>query len=209
MRLGRQVVDRQPIAGVTDGNAPDEVAPGIELLLGVAGGLRQLADELGRHAVHRAVELGARHHLVHQPPLQRLGGRYLLVQEQNLARAPVAHHQRQKLGRARRRHAAMAGADLANIDVAGGNGQIAAQVEFVAAADHHAIQAGDARLAQVAQPVMTFDKVGHPLVIVARASQEGLLLLQVGAGAEGALARAGEHQQRHGVVIARVAHARR
>src|SRR3972149_5339846 len=36
VRLRRGVVDRQPVARVADGDAPDEIAPRVDLLFGVA-----------------------------------------------------------------------------------------------------------------------------------------------------------------------------
>ena len=78
---------------------------------------------------------------------------------------------------------------------------IAGDVELVSAADDDAIEARDRRLADVAQPVVRLDERAHPLPIIARVLQKMLALLpQIRPGAEGALPRPGQHDNRDAVI---------
>src|SRR5215475_4141660 len=66
--------EREPVAGVVDRLVPREVAPEVEVLLRVAGRLRELAGEVLDHAVDLGVELRGRDDAVHEPPLLGLRG---------------------------------------------------------------------------------------------------------------------------------------
>ncbi len=189
-RLGAGVVDRQPVAAMADGEMPGQVAPEVKLLFGVASFLRELGQQLLRQFVYCIIELIAGHDAVHQAPLVGLPGGDLLVEEQDLARPAVADNQRQELRGSGQGHAAVARAHLTNVDIVGGDGQVAAHVELIATADHGPVEARDRRLADVAQPLVAVNEPTHPFPIVARALEELLLLLQVGACAKGPVAGA-------------------
>ena len=131
-----------------------------------------------------------------------MGRRDLFVEQQDLACPPLADDQGQELRRTGQRHAAVAGADVTDVDIVGGHRQIAAQVELVAAADDDPVEPRHRRFAQVAQALVDFDELAHPLPVVARPFEELLLVVQVGAGAEGAIAGAGQHQHADEVIPA-------
>jgi hypothetical protein len=71
---------------------------------------------------------------------------------------------------------------MADDDVVGGNGKVAGNVKLVAAADNHAVEASDGRLANVAKAGVGFDEGPHPLPGVGALLEESLLLIEVSAG---------------------------
>ena len=71
----------------------------------------------------------------------------------------------QPLRRSARRDAAPRRADVADVDVIGGDGQIARHVQFVSPADHDAVESRDGGLADVAELVVHLDERAHPLPI--------------------------------------------
>src|SRR5207302_185344 len=104
---------RQPVTRVADGVVPREVPPPVELLLRVAGRLRELAGELLHPLVDDGVELARRNRTVHEPPFHRLRRRDLVTEKDDLARSAVADEDREPLRRAARRHRAVLEADRA------------------------------------------------------------------------------------------------
>ena len=199
-------MERQPFARVPDGQAPGQVAPEVELHLRRADDLRQLGQQLVAERVDGRIQLGARHDSVDPAPFERLPGADRLVEQQHLARAPVPDEQRQPLGGAAGRHAAARRADVAEDDVVRGHGQVAGQVELVAAADGHPVEPRHDRLGAGPDGVDGGDEVAHPGPVVVGALEEGGLLGEVGAGAEGALAGAGQDDDPDPVVRRRLAH---
>src|SRR5438105_9200315 len=107
LRLLAEHRQGEPVAGMADCLVPGEVAPPVELLLRVAGRLRELAGELLDPLVDDRVELVRRDGAVDEPPLGRLGGRDLVAEEDDLAGAAVADHDRQPLRRTAGRHRAV------------------------------------------------------------------------------------------------------
>ena len=69
----------EPVACVTDRLMPGEIAPLVQLLLGVARGLRQPRGELVHPLVHDGVELAFGYRTIDEPPLGRLRGRDLVA----------------------------------------------------------------------------------------------------------------------------------
>src|SRR3989304_3639409 len=88
-RRGRARVQGQPVAGVADGEVPGEIAPEVQLLLGVARHLRQLVDQLLPQPLHRGVQFRARDDLIDPAPGQGLLRRDLLAEEEDLPRPPL------------------------------------------------------------------------------------------------------------------------
>src|SRR5215217_7147120 len=78
--LGRHR-QREPVAGVVDRLVPGEISPEIQVLLRVAGRLRQLPGEVLDHPVDLRVEVGCRHDPIDEAPLLGLRGRDLLAHE--------------------------------------------------------------------------------------------------------------------------------
>ncbi len=142
----------------------------------------------------------ARHGPVHKTPGFRLGSRDFFVEEKDLPRSPITYDEGKELRGAGQSHAAMAGAYLADIDVIGGHGQVATQVEFIAAAHHNAVQASDGGLANVAQPLVHLNEITHPFPIIARAFKELFLLFEVRSCAKGSLASPSKHQNSNLVI---------
>src|SRR3989475_3795992 len=64
LRLWRSSVQRQPVAGVSDGQMPRQIPPEIQLLLCVPGHLGQCADQLLGEALHGGVKLAPRDNLI-------------------------------------------------------------------------------------------------------------------------------------------------
>src|SRR5439155_10811822 len=100
------------VAGVADRLVPRDVAPPVELLLRVAGRLRELARELVDPLVDEGVELATGHCAVDEAPLRGLRGRDLVAEEHDLARAPLPDHDRKPLGRAACRHRSVLETDV-------------------------------------------------------------------------------------------------
>jgi hypothetical protein len=209
---------------------PGEVLPEIHLLLGVARALGELVDQLrrqlgdrlveGREIDHRALlesllDLGGpgrmeplarprahrRDDPVDEAPVEALLRVDLLAQEQDLPGAAIADRDWQPLGGAARRHAADFRPHLADVGVLGHHREVARQVELVAAARHDAVDAGDDRLADVAQQIVAGGEDPHPIPVVARpAGVLGRVFLHVAPGAEGLVAGAGQDNDGHAVV---------
>src|SRR5580765_4335132 len=99
LRLVAEHRQREPVARVRRRRVPREVAPDIELRLRVPRRLGQLAQERLDPAIDVRVELGRGHRGVDEPPLGRLRRVDLLAEEDDLARTPLADHQRQPLSR--------------------------------------------------------------------------------------------------------------
>ena len=185
-------MERQPLPSVADGQAPGQVAPEVELRLGRAYDLGQLGQQLLAQGVDRGVQLRARHGAIDPAPLERLLGADGPVEQEHLASATIADEQRQPLRGAAGRHAAARRADVAEDDVVRGDRQVAGQVQLVAAADGHAVEAGNDRLGASPDGIDGRDEVAHPGPVVVGPLEEGGLLGEVGAGREGALAGAGQ-----------------
>jgi hypothetical protein len=185
-----------------DRQVPRQVAPEIELLPGVARLFRELGQQLLDDLVDLGVQLRARDDVVDQAPGEGFSRRNGFVQQQDFPRPAFADDQGQELGRTGQRHAAVAGADVPDVDVVGGDGEITAQVELVPAPDDDPVEPRHRRLPQVAQALVDFDELPHPLPVVARSFEELLLLLQVRPDTEGALAGAGQDQHPDGVIPA-------
>ena len=229
-------MQRQPVLGVAHRLVPGEVLPEVDLLLGVTGALGEAREKLLRQLGDLRVEerevdpvvpfaalgvpdlLGSgvfdpllaaphrRHHPVDQAPVERLRRRNRLVEEENLARPLVADRDRQPLRRAAAGDRADVGADLLDEGVLRHDRQVAGELRFVAAADRHAVQTGDDRLAGVQDALDVGAEERHVLPVVARGGDVVLgVLLDVAAGAEGLVAGAGEDDHPDRVVEARVA----
>ena len=198
---------REPVARVPDGLVPGEVAPDVQLLLRVAGRLRELGGELLDPLVHGRVELCLGNDLVHEPPLLGLRGGDLVAEEDDLPRPPVAHHELEPLRGASRRHRSVLEADVPDEGGVDHHREIARHLQLVAAADRDAVDARDRRLADLAQPVVRVLEGAEPLPVLAGVSEQILAPgAQVGADAERA-AGAGD-DDRANVVVPRCVLAR-
>ena len=89
-------MDRQPVSGVVDGLRPDQVTPPVQLGLGVAQRLGQLAAQLLGELGNDPIQLSPRDNTRHQAPIECLLGRNRLAEQDHLARTPVANCQRTK-----------------------------------------------------------------------------------------------------------------
>src|SRR6266516_2691570 len=107
LRLRSEHRQGEPVAGVIDGFVPGEVAPEVELLLGIPGRLRQRGGELLDQLVDGRGELGGGDDPVDEAPGGRLRGRDLLAEHHDLPGAALADHDREPLGRAAGRHRAV------------------------------------------------------------------------------------------------------
>src|SRR5947207_962828 len=83
-----------PAAGMADRLVPRDVAPPVQLLLGVTERLRQLHRKPLDVVVDDRVELRLRHRAVDEAPLLGLRGRDLVAEQQDLARTAVADEDR-------------------------------------------------------------------------------------------------------------------
>src|SRR5215217_1889257 len=184
--LGRHR-QREPVAGVVDRLVPGEVTPEVEVLLRVAGRLRQLPSEILDHAVDLGVEVGCGYDPVHETPLLGLRGRDLLAHENDLARAPVAHHYRQPLSRTPRGHRAVLRPHVPDEGVVDHDREVAGHLQLVAAADRDSVDARDRRLPDLAQPVVRVLEGAEPFPVLGRLVEVVLRpRAEIGADAEGA-----------------------
>src|SRR3954454_4775898 len=142
---------------MTDGEGPGEVAPEVGLLLGVADDLGHLVAELAGHGGDCIVKLLARDDLVDEAPFEGGLGADGFVEPEHLAGTAVADDDGEPLSGPAGGHGAAGGANLADRDVVGGYGEVASNVELVATADDHAVEASDGGLADVAEAVMGLD----------------------------------------------------
>src|SRR5262245_61604938 len=94
----------------------------------------------------------------------------------------------------------MTGADLTDVDIVDGDGEITANIEFVAAANDDAVQSGKGWFTDVAQALVALDEFAHPLPIIARAADKGFLLLEISTSAECSLAVSGEHNYTNTII---------
>src|SRR5574341_1722885 len=127
-----------------------------------------------------------------------------LVEPEHFTRAPLTDEKSKPLRRPARSDAAARIADLSNRDVIGSHSEVACQVKLIPAADDHTIQESDRRLANPAQFVVRVLERAEPFPIIVWARQKFFLLLQIRAGAERLIARAGEHEHGHAVIIRRI-----
>ncbi len=81
---------------------------------------------------------------------------------------------------------------MAEHDVVCRNGQVTRDVELVAATDGHAVEPRDNRLGAVLDRLDGLDEAAHPVPVIVRALKELLLLVEIGAGAEGSVASTGQ-----------------
>ena len=93
---------------------------------------------------------------------------------------------------------------MADVGIVHDHRQVAAHLQLVAPADAGSVDACDGRLADVAQPVMHLDEGAHPAPVLAAGGAHLGLLVEIGTGAEGAVAGTGDDHHGHGVVPARV-----
>ena len=185
LRLVRHHGQRQPVARVADRLVPGEVAPHVQLLLRIAGGLRQLARQALHPGVDHVIELVGRHRPVDEAPLRRLLCGYLVAEQDDLARAPVADHQLEPLRGAPGRDTAVLETDVADVGVVDDHREVAGHLQLVPAADRHAVDAGDGRLADLSQPVVHVLEGAEPLPVAGRVAQVVVAPgAQVGADAE-------------------------
>src|SRR3954452_1904227 len=129
---------------------------GVAVLAGVEARLKQAQRE-GRQREHLAAPLDrlllealAWHDGVDQPPVERLVRVVLAAQEPDLLGALLAHLRGQDRGAEAAVERADARSRLAEAGVVGGDGQVAADVQHVPAADRVAGDHGDDRLGQPA-----------------------------------------------------------
>src|SRR3990170_590769 len=177
---------REPVACMTDGLVPGEVAPHVELLLGVARRLRKLRRELLDPLVDAPVELCFRNGVVDEPPLGGLRCRYLVAEKDDLAGTPVPDHELEPLGRPSCRHRAVLQAHMTDEGRVDHDGEIARQLELVPAADRDPVDSRDRRLADLAEPVVGVLEGPEPLPVLARLAEQILVPgAKVRADAEG------------------------
>jgi hypothetical protein len=170
---------------------------------------RALADLVGEGA--GGVEhLGARHDVVHEAHALALGGGEALAGEHQLAGARGPDDARQQVGRAQLRHHPHAREEEADLRLRTGDAHVAEERHGGADAERVAVQHGDGRLRQLAHELReVLDACGAAAAAAARAGAAtgGDLLGEeshVGAGAEGAVAAAGEqHGADGGVAVGR------
>jgi hypothetical protein len=90
--------------------------------------------------------------------------------------------------------------DVPDVAVIDDHRQVARHLELVSSTDADAVDAGNGRLAYVAQPVVHLDERPHPApVLAARGTHQGLLV-KVGTCAERPIAGAGDDDDRHRLV---------
>ena len=138
------------------------------------------------------LQFGQRHDGIHQPHFQRLMGIVLAAQEPDFLGFFQSYRARQQTGTEARVEAADAWPGLPEAGIVGGDGQIAYQVQHVAAADgiarhhcHHWFgQAADLHL-----QIQHVEVRRAPVIMVAAIVAAHLL---VAAGAESQVARAGK-----------------
>ena len=94
---------------------------------------------------------------------------------------------------------------MAEHDVVRGHRKVARDVQLVAAAHDHAVEPRHDRLGAILDRLDRLDEAAHPVPVVVRPAQECLLLVQVGASRESAVAGAGEHDDADMVVGGRLA----
>src|SRR5688500_18683870 len=87
------------------------------------------------------------------------------------------------------------------MDIIGGHCKVTGYVELISPAYDYAVEPCDCRLADIAQPVVGFDKRAHPLPVIGTLGEELLLLAQVGPGAKGSVTRAREDHNSYVVVV--------
>jgi hypothetical protein len=78
---------------------------------------------------------------------------------------------------------------MADVRVVGHDREVAGHLELIAAAHAGAVDARDGRLADVAQPIVHLDEGAHPAPVLAAGGAHRRLLVEIGASAEGAVAR--------------------
>src|SRR5919201_190439 len=204
-RLVRRHRQGEPVARVIDRLVPREVLPEVQVLLRVARRLRQLAHEVLDDRVDLRVELRRGNRPVDEAPLRGPRGGDLVAHQHDLARAAVADHDRQPLGRAADQDRTVLRPDVADVDVVAHHGEVARHLELVTAADADAVDAGDGGLADLAEPVVSVLERAEPLPVLVRLAE---VLVgpgpEVRADAEGAVAGAGEHDDAQLVVPRRV-----
>ena len=126
--------------------------------------------------VDGGIEFGGGDNLVDEAPIEGLLGADGFAEPEHFAGAAVADDHGEPLGCAARRDGAARCANLANGYVVGCDCKVAGNVELVATADDHAVQAGDGGLADVAETVVRFDECAHPFPVVGALLEELLLL---------------------------------
>ena len=175
------------------------VGVGVERLLEEPDRRRALLGDLAAHAFASAQQLVGRDDLVHQAPA--LGGRRVVeaAQVPHLAR-PLLADDAGEVGRAEARvERADPRPGLPEAGGLGGDREVAQHVQHVPAADRDPVDRRDHRLRDVAdQPVQVAD-LEHAALGGAVVAGLGALL-DVAAGAERLVARAGEDHRLHAVV---------
>ena len=166
--------------------------------VGIEGGL-QHAQRGGRELqhlpapVHRdGLQLGQRHHGVDQPHRQRLLGIVLAAQEPDLLGLLEADGAGHQSGAEAAVEAADPRPGLAEAGIVGGDGQIADQMQHMAAADGIARHHGHHRLGQGADLALQIQhiEIVHALLVVVAAVVAADPL--IAAGTEGQVAGAGQ-----------------
>src|SRR5882672_511925 len=173
----------------------------IEGLLGEGEGRRALLEEGGTPLLRLGAEVLERHHLVHEPHVERLLRRVLQAQVPDLARLLLAHDAGQIARAVPGVHAPHARTRLAEDGRVRRDREIAEDVQDVAAADGEAVDHGDDGLGNVADRAVKGFHVHGSLVL--RVAPLPALLL-IAARAEGLVAGAREHGDPDGPIPARI-----
>src|SRR5262249_52459058 len=153
---------------------PREVSPEVEVLLGVARRLRELAGEALDQAIDFGIELVRRDRAIDEPPLLRLPGRDWLTQEDDLARAAVADHDRQPLRGAPPRNRSVLRPDVTDERVVHHDREVARHLQLVAAADADPVDPRDRRLADLPETVVRILERAEPLPVLGRLADVAL-----------------------------------
>src|SRR5437868_6911812 len=162
-----------------------------------AHGERRVGSDHVAIGARRGLELGDRHHLVHEPHAQRLLRAELARGDHDLERARPADQIDQVLHRARAVAEAHPRGGNAEARVVRGNAQVAKIRDVEPAAEAVAADHGDGRLVELGEPCLR--ALADLLVARDRLRARALLLelRDVGARDERLVARAGEHHCPH------------
>jgi hypothetical protein len=166
----------------------------------IARRLRELPSKVLDEAVDLGVQLLRWHRAVDEPPFLGLLRGDLLAEQDDLARAPVADHDRQPLRRAAGRNGPVLGPDVTDEGAFRHDSEVAGHLELVATADANAVDPRDRRLAHLPQAVVRVLERSEPLPVLTGLAEVVLApRLEVGADAEGP-AGPGEDDDAEGVV---------